>query len=238
MARTRTRMTAERRRRAILQAAAPLIAQAGYNGARVRDIASAAGVSEALLYKHFPSKQALYDEALAEARKLSQFTIDRFATLAPGTESFVLLTYATVHFILFGFPGSTAQEHGADRLVFQSLLDDGAHARKVLAGTAAAWMSYVTDSYNAAVAAGDVVEPQSAPAHRFRFVQQLGMALRMSHLPEPPAFEYSVTKAELANEAVLFSLRGVGLKDSAIERYFRPDMLRATLDRLFPEPDN
>jgi AcrR family transcriptional regulator len=231
-------MTAERRRQAILQAAAPLIAQVGFSGASVRDIATAAGVSEALLYKHFPSKQALYDEALAEARKLSQFTIDRFATLTPGTESFVLLTYATIHFILFGFPGRSAEEHGADRLVFQSLLDDGAYARQVFADTAAAWMDYVTVSYRAAVAAGDLVEPQSAAAHRFRFVQQLGMALRMSHLSGSPAFDYSVSTHELANEAVLFSLRGVGVTDEAIRRYFKPKRLQDTLGALFPERNN
>ncbi len=234
---TTRRMTGRDRRQAILEAAAPIIAHAGLNGVSVRDIASAAGVSEALLYKHFPSKQALYDEALAAARQSSQFTIDRFARLSPGTESFVLLTYATIDFIMFGVPGRPARAHGTDRLVFQSLLDDGAHARAVLAETAASWMSYVTASYEEAVAAGDIVELPSAPVRRFRFVQQLGMALRLSHLPNPPAFEYDVSLRELADEAVLFSLRGVGLTGRAIRRYFKPQQLRAKLAALFP-PEN
>ena len=228
------RMTGDQRRQAILEAAAPIIANAGRNGASVRDIALAAGVSEALLYKHFPSKQALYDEALAAARRSSQFAIDRFATLTPSTESFVLLTYATIEFIMFGVPFRSAREHNTDRLIFQSLLDDGSHARAVLAETAQSWMDYVTDSYEAAVAAGDVVQLPSAPVHRFRFVQQLGMALRLSHLTTPPAFDYDVSTRELANQAVLFSLCGVGLTCRAIQRYFQPERLRATLDALFP----
>jgi AcrR family transcriptional regulator len=235
MSTARKRMTAKQRRTAILEAAAPIIAQVGLNGASVRGIASAAGVSEALLYKHFPSKQALYDEALAAARQLSQFTIDRFARLLPSTESFVLLTYATMDFILFGFPGRSREEHSADRLVFQSMLDDGVYARAVFADTAASWMGYVTDSYQAAVAAGDVVEQPSAPAHRFRFVQQLAMALRFSHLTDPPAIDYGVSIQELANQAVLFSLRGIGLTDRAIHQHFRAKSLRTKLDALFPE---
>ncbi|REK12543.1 MAG: TetR/AcrR family transcriptional regulator [Planctomycetota bacterium] len=229
------RMSGEKRKQAILQAAAPVIARAGFQGASVRDIAEAAGVSEALLYKHFPSKQALYDEALAGARESSQFTIARFATLEPGTESFVLLTYATVDFILFGFPGSKDPEQGIARLVFQSLLGDGSHARAIFADTAANWMDYVLASYQAAIDEGDIVELPIEPPHRFRFVQQLAMALRLSHLPEEPAFAYRGSKRKLADQAVLFSLRGVGLTDAAIKTHFQPRKLRAALARLFSE---
>ena len=212
-----------------------MIAQTGLHGTSIREIALAAGVSEALLYKHFPSKQALYDEALASARQFSQFTIARFATFSPGTESFVLLTYATVDFILFGFPGRRGREHDTERLLFQSLLDDGAHARTVMADTAAHWMEYASASYEAAIATGDVVKLPGESSIRFRFVQQLAMALRLSHLPNPPALEYAGTQRELADQAVLFALRGLGLTDEAIRRHYRPDKLRATIDRLFPE---
>jgi AcrR family transcriptional regulator len=229
------RMTADQRKKTIVRAAASVIGQAGRHGASVREIALAAGVSEALLYKHFPSKQALCDETLALARESSKFTIERFATLTPGTESFVLLTYATIHFILFGFPGRDSEQDGADRLLFQSLLDDGALARAMFADTAANWMEYVWASYQAAIEAGDVVELPSEPLHRFRFVQQLGMALRLSHLPGPPAFDYSGTKHRLADDAVLFSLRGVGVSDDAIREYYQPEKLRAALDGLFPK---
>jgi len=228
------RMSADERKADILRAAAPIIAQGGLHGVSIRDIADAAGVSEALLYKHFPSKQALYDEALKTAREFSSFTIARFATLEPGTKSFVLLTYATIEFTLFGFPGRQDHEQGAARLVLQSLLADGEHARTILTDTAASWMDYVTASYVAAATAGDIAPLGVEPAVRFRFVQQLGMALRLSHLPERPAFAYRGTPRELADQAVLFSLRAVGLTDEAIARHYDPAALREQLAALFP----
>ncbi|MBW1815043.1 MAG: helix-turn-helix transcriptional regulator [Deltaproteobacteria bacterium] len=51
------RMKGVDRKQAIIEAARPLFAQNGFNGTSVRAIAKAAGVSEALLYKHFPSKE-------------------------------------------------------------------------------------------------------------------------------------------------------------------------------------
>ncbi len=149
-----------------------------------REIAEAAGVSEALLYKHFPSKQALYAEALAEARRLSQFTISRFATLTPGIESFVLLSYATIDFILFGFPGQRRRGHRhAARCSSKACWTTASMLAAMLADTAASWMDYVNASYRAAIAAGDIVALRGETPLRFRFVQQLGMALRLSHCP-------------------------------------------------------
>ena len=50
------------RRRAILTAATPVFARLGRAGATTKDIAKAARVSEALLYSHFSSKEALYSD--------------------------------------------------------------------------------------------------------------------------------------------------------------------------------
>ncbi len=96
-------------------------------------------------------------------------------------------------------------------------------------------MEYVLASYEAAIASGDVALVASEPSRRFRFVQQLGLALRLSHLPEPPAFDYPGSQRELADEAVAFSLRGVGLSDAAIRKYCKPQKLRQALDALFRE---
>ena len=43
-----------------------MFARSGYNGAKTRDIAEAAGVNEALLFRHFQHKEDLYAAILAE----------------------------------------------------------------------------------------------------------------------------------------------------------------------------
>ncbi len=60
----RKRLKAEDRRQSILAAAQGLFAGAGLHGAPVDDIARAAGISPAILYRHFPSKEALYNAVL------------------------------------------------------------------------------------------------------------------------------------------------------------------------------
>lgn len=54
------RLTAAQRREKILSASMGLFARYGSAGARTRDLARAAGVSEAMVFRHFPDKDALY----------------------------------------------------------------------------------------------------------------------------------------------------------------------------------
>ena len=55
------RLTADARRQAILLAAKAVFGSHGYHATTTRDIAAAAGVSEALLYQHFDGKRQLFD---------------------------------------------------------------------------------------------------------------------------------------------------------------------------------
>jgi len=54
------RLAAEERSQAIIKAALGLFADKGFDATTTRRLARAAGVSEALLFKHFPTKRALY----------------------------------------------------------------------------------------------------------------------------------------------------------------------------------
>jgi AcrR family transcriptional regulator len=67
------RLSAEDRRQQIIRAAIALFAQKGFEGTTTREIALAAGVSEALIFRHFPTKQDLYaaiiDSKMKECRR-------------------------------------------------------------------------------------------------------------------------------------------------------------------------
>lgn len=54
------RMSAEDRRSQVLDAAMDLFARQGYRGTTTRQIADHAGVNEAIIFRHFASKEELY----------------------------------------------------------------------------------------------------------------------------------------------------------------------------------
>ena len=66
---TRQRMSAEDRRAQIIAAARRLFAHRGFDATTTREIATEAGISDALIYRYFPDKHAilaaLVDEAIA-----------------------------------------------------------------------------------------------------------------------------------------------------------------------------
>ena len=60
------RLSAEERRITIIDVAKRLFAQNGFHGVSVDEIVKEVGVSPAILYRHFSSKDALYEAVLHE----------------------------------------------------------------------------------------------------------------------------------------------------------------------------
>src|SRR5579863_752491 len=57
---THPRMSGEDRRRQLIEVAIDLFSKHGFNGTTTREIACAAGVTEAIIFRHFATKQDLY----------------------------------------------------------------------------------------------------------------------------------------------------------------------------------
>ncbi|MGE0667856.1 MAG: TetR/AcrR family transcriptional regulator [Sphingomonadales bacterium] len=62
----RPRLPAEERREQIIAAAQTVFIRSGLNGSRTKELAEAAGVNEATLFAHFPTKEDLFDAAIVE----------------------------------------------------------------------------------------------------------------------------------------------------------------------------
>ena len=60
------RLSAQDRRQQIMQVATGLFARQGFEGTTTRQIAVEAGINEALLFRHFPSKENLYCTLIEE----------------------------------------------------------------------------------------------------------------------------------------------------------------------------
>src|SRR5436190_4511894 len=81
----RKRLTAEERREGIMRAAVELFAERGYHASSIDDIARAAGISKALIYEHFPSKEELHVQLLEDnARELLERVTEATAGQQPA----------------------------------------------------------------------------------------------------------------------------------------------------------
>jgi AcrR family transcriptional regulator len=60
------RLSAEKRRKTIIDVAKRLFAQNGFHGVSIDEIVKEVGVSPAILYRHFSSKEELYESVLHE----------------------------------------------------------------------------------------------------------------------------------------------------------------------------
>ena len=227
------RMTAPDRKQAIIEAARPLFAQNGFHGTSVRDIARAADVSEALLYKHFPSKEAMYDEILDYAGAVSAATLDKLHNLEAGAETLVVQIYFLFRLILLEAPGLKDEQRWHERLLFHSLLGDARYARAHFANIRDILGNSIAACCEAAAEAGELTAVATGARNKMWFAHHLAMALNLCHVPDEPAFEYEGSKEELVEQAVLFCLRGMGMPESAVERYFQPHKLRAMFERSF-----
>src|SRR5215470_10776205 len=93
--RSRAKLSSEERRAAIIQAVRRVFAEKGFDGTTTRELARAAGVSEALLFKHFPNKEALYSAMQLSCCHAQDPALERLWSLEPSTSTLV----AIVHFL-------------------------------------------------------------------------------------------------------------------------------------------
>jgi len=225
-------MSADERKLAILVAAKPLFAQKGFNGTSVRQIAKAANVSEALLYRHFSSKEAMYNEILEYTGEITNLASKEFKYFEPGTETLVLFVYGLFYVTLFEVPGRVEQQKMHERLLFYSMLEDVSYAKGVFKKLSSWWQEIAFKSYEVAATEGNIVETPVPFSNSLWFTHHLGMALNICHLSGESLFEYDMSLEDLAHDAVLFSLRGMGMTDDAITKFFKPKKLKIIIDGI------
>lgn len=207
-------MTSDLRRELILSAAKRCFARYGFAGTTTKSVAAAASISEGLLFKHFPSKSALYAEILAEACKTDP-AFHQLLDLEPSTETLVILIRGMVEHFLGAAATPDQQEEQRLRLMISSQLDDGEFARllyekiKDLIGTVFA------TSLERAIAAGDATPVGREPLNLFWFAHHTVLMMVLSKLPSIPVLAYG-DEPDLERQVCEFILRGIGLNPTVI----------------------
>lgn len=226
-------MSADERKTSIMNAAKLLFAANGFNGTSMRQVAKAANVSGALLYKHFPGKEAMHKEILSYVGRIANIAGKEFEEMEPSTETLVLLVFFIYRAILLEVPGHEEKQKTHERLLFYSLLEDTGYAKMVFDKISADYFELAHASYEAAIQQGDIIETNADRSSLFWFTHHLAMAINLCHLFPTPAFSYGVSKEELMNEAVLFALRGIGLTGEAVRKHYNPKRLTIFMRGLF-----
>ncbi len=116
------RLKANERRASILAVAKVLFADKGYNGVAVDEIARRLGVSPAVLYQHFPSKEALYEAVLNQISAERESYIEA-ALNGPDDFGSVLERMALV------FADNLSSDSDYLRMEMQAALEDAPLAR-------------------------------------------------------------------------------------------------------------
>jgi AcrR family transcriptional regulator len=220
------KLSAEERRAAIIQGVRRLFADKGFHGTTTRELADAAGVSEALLFKHFPNKEALFSamqQSCCNAQDHERFT--RLSALEPSASTLVLLVHFLVSRIVDHCPARDDEGVIHNRLMLRSLAEDGEFARLKFRWLASIWVPKVEDCLKAAVAAGEAAHGPVLPSLSGWFAHHLAAILMLHLLPETPVVDYGVPRDKLVEQAVWFTLRGMGFKEEAIQRYYNPKAL-------------
>jgi len=208
------RMTGDLRRQLILAAAKRCFSRHGFAGTTTKSVAAAAAISEGLLFKHFPSKAALYAEILAEECEADP----DFANLLgqePSTGTLVELIKGMVGHFMRISDGSDEQESQRLRLMTTSHLDDGEFARLLYAKVGDLIGPVFTASLDSAVAAGDAARIGNEPLNLFWFAHHTVLMSALARLPAVPCLTYG-NAADLERQLCQFILRGIGLNEAAI----------------------
>ena len=216
------RIPSTERREQIIEAAKRVFARNGFHGTTTKLLAQEAQVSEALLFKHFPSKEAMY-KAMLEACRLSESgaEFDRVLSLEPSTSTLAIL----IHFLFNKVVRPDEDVRTMSRMIARSLSENGDFARVILDHLDETWIAKFRECLAAAKKAGDL-RPQSQPIFNSAwFAHHVIVTIALYHIPEPCVVDYKMSREKLAEECVKFCLRGMGFKDEAIERHYNPRAL-------------
>jgi AcrR family transcriptional regulator len=216
------RMSCDERKEKILAAVRKIFSRKGVEGVTTRELAKEAGVSEALLYKHYPSKEALYRAMLLSCTAEFHAELDRIAALEPSTSTLIHL----VHFHISNkiLKASSPEMDAALRFYVRSLTEDGSFARIAHEERIPKYLHLMEECLKAAQAAGDIAETSVSPEMRAILAERLGFMIMLNYLPSKPVIDFE-SKEQAIEDTVRFILRGIGIKDDVIKRQYNPKAL-------------
>jgi TetR/AcrR family transcriptional regulator, transcriptional repressor of aconitase len=232
------RLNSNERKRLIARALLPLFARQGFAATTTKQMAASAGVSEALLYKYFPSKESLYAAIEAECYGSMPPLLEELLSMPDNAETVVLLIYGMFRQIIQGDDRQWFEASDFHRLMFFSYLSDGTFAKLTHEIFLQRLLGKVQACIENARAAGDMVNTRCPSDYGSWFCHNLAASCALMELSGTRTVPYSSDKPLLVENSVLFSLRGLGFTDTALERLVDFNSLSEQFQRLHRKFDS
>jgi AcrR family transcriptional regulator len=158
-------MTAPARREALIDTACGVFSRSSYRGTTTKAIAAEAGISEPILYRHFPSKRDLYLACLDEAWARVQRLWDRALADEPDPTGWL-------HAIGFAYLSTKDKRARLVDLWIQALSEasDDPQIRRSMRRQVREVHDYVADVIRRSQRAGGVVPQRDASAEAWIFI--------------------------------------------------------------------
>lgn len=217
------RITSEERRDQILNAALKVFSERGFHGTTTRELAKASGVSEALMFRHFPSKEDLY---IALQSRCCQAKAGEKAEMLGSLEDSTASLVTLVHYLMAKMlrpPDRVPElEQALHRLLANSFIEDGRFARGFMEKVGHEFIDKLEACLKAAVTTGDAKETPVGSRIGAWFVQHFAAMLMLNEMPGNPVVVLEADRSAQVEQAVWFALLGLGLKSDAIHSHYHP----------------
>ncbi|MBU6393057.1 MAG: TetR/AcrR family transcriptional regulator [Sphingomonadales bacterium] len=212
----RRRIPGNERKSLILEAARHAFARHGFDGARTQDIARAAQVSEALVYRHFPTKQALYRAVLRQMIRDQNINHDLIGLTDISPKG--LVTNLRTYFQLVVGYGPEQVREGF-RLLLASVASDAGFASLIYRRSNRIMNKRVQEALLLAHKQGDIVGTVPDARNTSMFIEHIGTMMNTLARIGPQGTPYLGDRDKIVMDAVRFCCRGLGFTEAAIERY-------------------
>jgi AcrR family transcriptional regulator len=200
----------------ILAAAKRVFSRTGYEATKTQEIAREAGISEALIFRHFPSKLALYRAVLRQTIREQD---ENFAEFAPGDGSAAEIIRGIRQY--FGHAASRQDDEiqRRFRMLLASLSGDGTYARLVYRRSQRLIDRGIEGAMTSARDRGEHTGDLLPVANTSMFIEHIGTMMSAIVAVAGDEAPYSASGNELVRQAVWFCCRGLGFSDEVIAQH-------------------
>ncbi len=210
------RLSSADRRNSIISAAKSVFARYGLEGARTQQIAKAAGVSEALLFRHFTSKTQIYRAVLRDVIADQNANFSAIGSFEASTEGLLEIIRKLVEHALKGIDATNVE---GMRMVVGSLAGDGGYARLVYRRAIRLSLPGLERALAAAHEEGALTGARLSPINAAAFLEHIGTMMLLAHYHKRTTIPYDADERIVRRDAILFCARGLGIMENRITAF-------------------